>query len=67
MSKPLRPATLRDAEVLVDCEEYLRNARIHARNAGAPRLVAKISSTLKSCEGARRHLERCLAHARKTH
>jgi hypothetical protein len=38
--------------------EHLQIARIFARNAGAPRLVAKIKSALSSADGARRHMER---------
>jgi len=56
--KKLAPVNITQPASLERAIENLRMARAHARNAGAPRLLAKINSALKSADGARRHLWR---------
>lgn len=56
--KTLRPATIEQREAMIRAVNYLKLALSNARIADAPKLEQKILSTLKSADGASRHLQR---------
>lgn len=59
----LRPATNYQRHDLARALSFLKLAREAAKDADCPSLVRKIRSSLKSADGARRHLDRRLMHS----
>lgn len=56
--KTLRTANIEQREAMIRAVHYLKLALSNARIADAPKLEQKILSTLKSADGASRHLQR---------
>ena len=56
MARQIAPATQDQANHLEAALDYLRKARPWLRGARCPKTLAKLESTIKSAEGARRHM-----------
>lgn len=65
MSRALRPATQENVIEAQKALELLRLARMWLRGADCPKALERVEATIKSTEGAIRHLER-RARAKET-
>lgn len=60
MAKPIRSANSNQRECLDAAAQYLRQARTWLRAADTPKALAKLESTIRSVDGAKRHMQRRL-------
>lgn len=58
MARKLAPASADDVQNVQLALYHLRQARDHLKRANTPQAAAKVASTIKSTEGALRHVQR---------